>query len=158
MPSDHQDELGRIFGRHRERNQERRRLADESDEKEISLRSRSTEVLAERVVSVLEEFAARIEAERFRAEVSNRLTGGFSYPAVELSFTPARGSLAPTLAASRLTFMHADDGWIEVKEQIAGTDQSTAWMSVERRAPEEVSREWVEEQVLRFIDAVLKAR
>ena len=155
MPNDPQDELSRIFGRHREREAENRRLEDESEERERFLRSRSTEVLKDQVVAVLEEFAARIEAERFKAEVNKRLTGGLDYPAVELSFTPARASLARSPGTSHLTFGHADDGWIEVKQQIAGSGQSTSSTDVLRTEPHEISRAWVRDQVLRFVDTVL---
>jgi hypothetical protein len=117
-------------------------------------------VLRDHVLPVLEEIADRSREEGHRADVVEHLSG-YLYPSLYLTFAPHLPSAGSKHATpSRITFRCGPANHIELRMEIYYPSRRV--ISADSSGPNleqlnTIDREWVEEQVLPFIEEVLQA-
>lgn len=154
------DELDRILGEHKARTEKEAAEWKAKDKKETEWRTACADRLRETVVPPMKELAARLEVEGHKTKVNERL-GSYIHPSVELSFAPkprpqsegGPGHSSP----STLRFV-CEDAEIWAKGEIVKPDRGKIpYLPPGRIGPEQIQREWVEEKLLQFVKAALKA-
>ena len=157
MTSDSDDPLSRLFADHRTRKEQESQLAQQQAATHEAHKSNCRKSLRQRVVPLLTQFVSRIESEGHEAKVVERLEGSWTYPSVGIEFTPKSSVPGSNIVSpSQLTFMCAEGGFIEVKHEIRAGGRAHGPTGPGRSlAMDKITNEFVQEQVLSFIQQVL---
>ncbi len=161
MADEGQKERDKLFRNHKERKQKQKEEEELKQSKENASRDRTIELINTTIIPVLKRLTKEIEAQGYQAEVVEMFEHS-NYPLVGFRFTPIMKNTDPIhslrhINPSKISFMYSGVGTIKVEREI-NTAQGKEYGGTElEQLEEKVTEKWIEIQLSRFIEAVLKA-
>jgi hypothetical protein len=134
---------------------------DEKADKERVKREAAVVLMTSVVLPTLKQFIAQVKSKGHKAMLNERIEN-YSYPHLEMDFTPVPKveQTDSYVSASKLTFIHSEGGALKVRKEInpsshSGYSHDSGGEYTVK--PEQVTAEWVKNEVLIFIESVLNA-
>ena len=148
-----------LFREDEARKRSEQEAADDREVQDAKRRASCAKVLREIVIPVVTEYVARSQEAGHKAGLKETIED-HTYPSVELEFRPVAGRSGSMIGLeSKLSFRCDRSGGLLTWPQIYGpSGVSKRYPNRESpaRALDQVTREWVEEQLFGFMEAALK--